>query len=1070
MLVWALGLLFSGDLAAVELWREDFDDPRYFDEQGEPSDALLSEFGGWHFFDLNEPNENATWTLGNPGGRRPPPDERGRPSSGFFLTSDSDAQDGMNLAGSGMSHDAWSPPIDCSESTTVWLHFNCTAQLDNGGDAVFDVDISDDDGESWSNVFRRVAPGRSLPPVSTTGNADGFFGRVDLDVSGLAAGQVIRIRWRHFEPTFDWWVAIDDIVLDDVAPARPGSVSLLEMEDFRNGIPASWEVRSLRAPPNRGAETWSSIDKGQRYRAGRVSGRGVNRINHPSPEGEFAILESFTDPDPSEDEFLITPLIDCSCAEEVILEFRSETIVSDDALQEVLLSIDGGQTFLPEPVFSYSAGAGSESGEEPFFAKRVLRVPDALEESEVAFAFHYASDGNAWWWAVDDVEVSAIDVDGDCRGITCEQRDFRVETYDSESNTVRLTWNSLAGDVRHRLWANGELLINGIGGGADTYVDRSPPATETVVYRLASFAGEVLRTDCETLPIAARRCPKNLQCCFDEDTGVVALRWETAVNLPVDLLELRRNGELLTTLEVDSGNFFDVERPGPGTTVWELDAVDLPEGFCDELPLRCALVVEGDGVLFHEDFDCLENDGEVEAAGWMLVDSGDPVELSTWTIDNPSYRRNPPTEDGSPSRGRFLISDSDHGGGKEANLPGSGASHDLWSPEIDCSTSDTVWLHLGLSAQLNDNGSAVCDIDVSSDGGENWATVFRRIAPARDLPPLPDEATVDGFFGRLHLDITEQAAGESAVRFRVRHFEPSFDWWVAIDDVQVDERPVSPGSVSVLERTEFDAGIPETWSLRTSNEDGQWATGDPCGVVGVGNTQLHHFADGGFAGVCGLADDEYLLTPVLDCRDLQAVFLGFASAIHAGGPVAEVLVSIDGGETFSVDPVFRYDSDSLLQAFEDPLFGEYLLPVPQAAGAEGVVFAFHYRVLDDPRGWWGIDAVEVTGIERDLSTVRWVRGDADSSGDVSLSDGIVILQHLFLGGDRVVCADAADSDDSGEIVVNDAVALFNWLFRGGPGLAAPAAMTGIYGAEDCGQDVTEDDLDCRQASETCSAE
>ncbi|MEM7231286.1 MAG: LamG-like jellyroll fold domain-containing protein [Planctomycetota bacterium] len=73
------------------------------------------------------------------------------------------------------------------------------------------------------------------------------------------------------------------------------------------------------------------------------------------------------------------------------------------------------------------------------------------------------------------------------------------------------------------------------------------------------------------------------------------------------------------------------------------------------------------------------------------------------------------------------------------------------------------------------------------------------------------------------------------------------------------------------------------------------------------------------------------------------------------------------------------------------------------------------------------------------------RGDADASGSVNITDGIFVLNFLFLGGPGPSCAEAGDADDSGAINITDGIFILNFLFLGGPDPAAP-------GANDCGVD------------------
>src|SRR4029453_7437736 len=96
---------------------------------------------------------------------------------------------GGNTVGSGMSHDLITPSFSTVGATVVWLHASCNAQLNDNGDAVFDVDVSTNNGGAWTNVFRRVSPARTQPPAASNANADGFFGEVALDLSSVAPNQ-----------------------------------------------------------------------------------------------------------------------------------------------------------------------------------------------------------------------------------------------------------------------------------------------------------------------------------------------------------------------------------------------------------------------------------------------------------------------------------------------------------------------------------------------------------------------------------------------------------------------------------------------------------------------------------------------------------------------------------------------------------------------------------------------------------------------------------------------------------------------------------------------------------------
>jgi len=67
----------------------------------------------------------------------------------------------------------------------------------------------------------------------------------------------------------------------------------------------------------------------------------------------------------------------------------------------------------------------------------------------------------------------------------------------------------------------------------------------------------------------------------------------------------------------------------------------------------------------------------------------------------------------------------------------------------------------------------------------------------------------------------------------------------------------------------------------------------------------------------------------------------------------------------------------------------------------------------------------------------FIRGDSDENGSVQLTDGIQILNFLFLGGDSPSCLDAADVDNNGSIQMTDGIYLLNFLFLGDAPPAEP---------------------------------
>jgi len=89
------------------------------------------------------------------------------------------------------------------------------------------------------------------------------------------------------------------------------------------------------------------------------------------------------------------------------------------------------------------------------------------------------------------------------------------------------------------------------------------------------------------------------------------------------------------------------------------------------------------------------------------------------------------------------------------------------------------------------------------------------------------------------------------------------------------------------------------------------------------------------------------------------------------------------------------------------------------------------------------------------------RGDANQSGDVDVSDGIRIVNFLFLGSAVILCFDAADANDDQHVDLSDTIYVLNWLFNGGPPPPLP-------GPDACGPDETDDDLlECSYDDSAC---
>lgn len=67
---------------------------------------------------------------------------------------------------------------------------------------------------------------------------------------------------------------------------------------------------------------------------------------------------------------------------------------------------------------------------------------------------------------------------------------------------------------------------------------------------------------------------------------------------------------------------------------------------------------------------------------------------------------------------------------------------------------------------------------------------------------------------------------------------------------------------------------------------------------------------------------------------------------------------------------------------------------------------------------------------------EYVCGDADSSGLVTISDAVYLINYIFAGGPPPMPLLSGDADCNGLVTISDAVYLINFIFGGGP---APCA-------------------------------
>jgi len=86
------------------------------------------------------------------------------------------------------------PSINLSGYSTVYLEFKNV--FEHWEDEIGDIDIKVEDGD-WQNIKRFQGEDKE--------------GKVIVDISNLASGKTVKIRWHYYNANYDWYWAIDNV-------------------------------------------------------------------------------------------------------------------------------------------------------------------------------------------------------------------------------------------------------------------------------------------------------------------------------------------------------------------------------------------------------------------------------------------------------------------------------------------------------------------------------------------------------------------------------------------------------------------------------------------------------------------------------------------------------------------------------------------------------------------------------------------------------------------------------------------------------------------------------------------
>ncbi len=421
-----------------------------------------------------------------------PPGERGIASTGKYLISDSDTAGGSDDIDSKSEFWAITPSFSTVGLAQAWFHADAEIENNNNGECVVELAASIDNGATWIPMWQTVEPQRVEKSVSKYGTYvtggertggypefgsasqtktwTGIHGRWHVKLPEAALNKAnVKVRIEYFEPADAWWIALDNIVIDNNPP--PQGKDLVLGEAFESGIPAAWKKGSKKGQ-NWGTEPLKDSSGAFLLKQAETPinvdivreavSRGVAKADILNPDkntsfddvnpnggghdgkwltmlagGNYALRQEGVDVE--EQSTLDTPALNLSDAEAVFIDFDSEIVQRNgSAVNEVFVSADNGTTF--QRIFTYNGALGNR-GEAPYFMKHYIAVPEAAKKNNVIFRFSATGgdpDRFQGFWAIDNVRITANKAAG-------ASGDVKISSVSASGNSLTLAWSGAAG-------------------------------------------------------------------------------------------------------------------------------------------------------------------------------------------------------------------------------------------------------------------------------------------------------------------------------------------------------------------------------------------------------------------------------------------------------------------------------------------------------------------------------------------------------------------------------------------------------------------------------------------------
>jgi len=184
-----------------------------------------------------------------------------------------------------------------------------------------------------------------------------------------------------------------------------------------------------------------------------------------------------------------------------------------------------------------------------------------------------------------------------------------------------------------------------------------------------------------------------------------------------------------------------------------------------------------------EDF----NDVQITPNDWTVVNNVGSV---GWSFDNPGERSNK-----TGGSGNFAVADSDKAGEVKMDT-------ELRTPIMDFSAAASV--NLTFKTHYEPYGGSKADVDVSTDAGGSWTTVWGQ--------------STESVNATVGLDLSAHLAEQSQAMVRFHYYDANWSFYWEIDDVTMEGVSVVTAAPGNLTATAQGTNITLRWTDQSDNE------------------------------------------------------------------------------------------------------------------------------------------------------------------------------------------------------------------------------------------------------------